>query len=69
MRRTLAACVVVLAVLAVIAGSLAVTSTPASAKPPCRCPLYCIEVICDNGQVYCNSCLAGCAGAKNCHPL
>ncbi len=68
MRKTLAACVVVLAVFAVIAGSWAAmvaTSAPVQAK--CGiCPLYCIGVTCDNGRTYCNSCLAACAGAKNC---
>ena len=71
MRRTLAACVVVLAVFAVVAGSwaaLVVTSTPVQAK--CGiCPYVCFPVVCDNGHVYCNSCLAGCAGAHNCVPL
>ncbi|MBZ5638074.1 MAG: hypothetical protein LAO51_04865 [Acidobacteriia bacterium] len=68
MRRMLAACVIVVAVFAAIAGSwalLAVSSTPAEAK--CGiCPYYCIGVTCDNGRTYCNSCLAACAGAHNC---
>ncbi len=67
MKRLLVACVLTLAVCAMLAGSLAVSSTPAQAKATCgRCPLYCLEVICDNGKIYCNSCLAACAGAKNC---
>ncbi len=68
MRRTLASCVVALAILAAVAGSLALSSTPAAAKRCGTCPLICYPVVCDNGQVYCNSCLAACAGAHNCHP-
>ncbi len=71
MRKLIAACVVVVAVYAAIAGTwalLAVTSTPAEAK--CGiCPLVCFPVVCDNGKIYCNTCLAACAGAHNCVPL
>ncbi|HZN56198.1 MAG TPA: hypothetical protein VFB67_12845 [Candidatus Polarisedimenticolaceae bacterium] len=68
-RRIAAPFVVALAVVAAVAGSLALTSTPVQAAKPCRriCPLYCLEVTCDNGVTYCNSCLAACAGAHNCH--
>ena len=67
-RRILASFVVTLAIAAAAAGSLALSSTPAQAK--CGiCPLYCIGVLCDDGHVYCNSCLAGCAGAHHCHPI
>jgi len=68
-RRFLASFVVAFAFVAAAAGSLALTSTPAQAAKPCRriCPLYCLEVTCDDGMTYCNSCLAACAGAHNCH--
>jgi hypothetical protein len=68
MKKLFAACLVAFAVVAALAGSvtlLATTSTPAMAK--CGiCPLYCIGVTCDDGRVYCNSCLAACAGAHHC---
>jgi hypothetical protein len=42
------------------------------AKPKCPtgilCPTYYDPVICDNGQVYSNSCFASAACAKNCVP-
>ena len=69
MKRVLAGCVLMFTVFAVVAGTwalLTASSTVVEAKPPCRCPLYCIEVTCDNGHTYCNQCLANCAGAKNC---
>ena len=66
MKKTLAAAVVALVMIAVIAGSLALGSTPAAAKTCGKCPLYCIGVTCDNGRTYCNSCIAACAGAHNC---
>jgi len=69
MKKLFGACLILFAVFAGIAGSvtlLATTSTPAMAK--CGiCPLYCLEVTCDDGRTYCNSCLAGCAGAHHCH--
>ncbi len=68
MKRLVAGCVIVFALFAILAGSftlLTATATPAMAK--CGpCPLYCVGVTCDNGKTYCNSCLAACAGAKNC---
>jgi hypothetical protein len=70
MKRTLAACLVVVAVLTAVIGTFALvaaTSTPVAAARPCHtCPLYCIGVTCDDGRTYCNSCLAGCAGAHHC---
>ncbi len=54
--------------ISAIAGSFALlttTATPAMAR--CGpCPNICIGVTCDNGRTYCNSCIAACAGAKNC---
>lgn len=71
MRKMLAGIVIVLAVFAALAGTVtlvAQTSTPAMAH--CGvCPMYCLPVTCDNGHVYCNSCLAACAGAQNCVPM
>jgi hypothetical protein len=68
MKRLSAACLVAFSVIAAVAGGFALltaTSTPAMAK--CGiCPQYCIGVTCDNGKTYCNSCIAACAGAKNC---
>ncbi len=70
MKRTMVSFVVAFAILAAVAGGLALTSTPAAAAKPCGiCPLVCSPGICDNGQTYCNSCLASCAGAHGCHPL
>ena len=68
MKKRSAACLIALSVFAVIAGAftlLTATSTPAMAK--CGiCPQYCIGVTCDDGRTYCNSCIAGCAGAHHC---
>ena len=68
MKKMLAVCMIMLAVSAVLVGTVALvatTSTPAMAK--CGiCPYVCIGVTCDNGRTYCNSCLAACAGAHNC---
>lgn len=70
MKKLFGACLIAFAVFAALAGSvtlLATTSTPAMAK--CGiCPYVCFPVTCDNGHVYCNSCLAACAGAHNCVP-
>jgi hypothetical protein len=69
MKKLSNACLIVLTTFAVIGGAftlLTATATPAMAK--CGiCPHYCIGVTCDDGRTYCNSCLAGCAGAHNCH--
>lgn len=69
MRKLIAAGVISLSVLAAVLGGAALltaTATPVEAKPCNRCPLYCIGVTCDDGNTYCNSCLAACAGAHNC---
>jgi hypothetical protein len=70
MKKLFGACLIVFAVFAATAGSVTLLAqTSAPAKPRCRiCPLYCIGVTCDDGQTYCNSCLAACAGAHNCTP-
>ena len=69
MKRILAASLMAFGLFAIVFASFTLLSaTPVEAK--CGvCPLYCIGVICDNGHVYCNSCLAACAGAHNCHPF
>ncbi len=68
MKKLCSACVVALTVFAIVAGGFALltaTATPVMAK--CGiCPQICIGVTCDNGHTYCNSCIAACAGAKNC---
>jgi len=69
-RRVLATSVVTFSTVAFILGSMTLFAPAAQAKKRCGiCPLFCLEVICDDGNVYCNSCLAGCAGAHNCHPF
>ena len=68
-RRMFAAGVVTLAVVAGVAGSKALFAETAQAKPCRICPTSCTEgVICDDGNFYCNSCLAKCAGARHCFP-
>jgi hypothetical protein len=69
MKKLSAACLVAFTVFSAIAGGLALftaTSTRVEARPCGICPLYCIEVTCDDGRTYCNSCLAACAGAHHC---
>ncbi len=71
MRKTLAACVVVLAVFAVVVGvSQSFTATAAGCPTGfCHgrvCPTIVAPVICDGGCVYVNGCYAACAGAKHC---
>lgn len=60
----------ILALTAVLAATAFGVS---EAKPKCPnsgmfCPTYYDPVICDNGQVYSNSCFASVACAKNCVP-
>jgi hypothetical protein len=42
--------------------------TEAQARP-CICPMIYAPVLCDNGRVYSNACVAACAHAKNCVPI
>jgi hypothetical protein len=55
-----------------VALSTAAAFSVAEAKPKCPegifCPTYYDPVICDNGQVYSNSCFASAACARNCVP-
>jgi hypothetical protein len=68
MKTRLRVLVTIFAVSAAIFGSASLlTQTYAAPKPKCGiCPRICNEVTCDNGQSYCNSCIAACAGAHNC---
>ena len=47
---------------------VSLTSTPAEAGAPCRCPLIVAPVMCDNGKTYINQCEANCHHARNCVP-
>ena len=68
MKKLSAACLVAFTVFAAVAGGFALlTATSTSAMAKCGiCPRYCIGVTCDDGKTYCNSCIAGCAGAHHC---
>ncbi len=71
MRRLLVACVIALAAFAAVSGTFALSaasSTPVEAKTCGKCPMVCYGVTCDDGKVYCNACLAACAGAHHCVP-
>jgi len=50
------------------AGMLAVSATPAAAAGGCICPKIYAPVICSNGKIYPNQCVANCQHAKNCVP-
>lgn len=53
---------------AAVYGGLAAS---ALARPPfqvCTCPHVYAPVLCPNGQVYSNSCFAGCEGQTGCVP-
>ncbi|HEX4825992.1 MAG TPA: hypothetical protein VFV19_16965 [Candidatus Polarisedimenticolaceae bacterium] len=65
-KKIVAGCTVALAVAAIGAGVMSMSSTPVEAKICGRCPAYCIGVTCDDGKTYCNSCYAACAGAGHC---
>ena len=45
---------------------LSAAATPSSNN--CICPLYCLPFCAENGQTYCNECLAKCAGTKEAYP-
>lgn len=44
---------------------------PRPPRPPggCICPDVYAPVLCPNGLVYSNACVAGCAGQSNCVPI
>lgn len=71
MRGTRALIHVVLAASLVAAIGLGVLAvfTEAEAAGPCICPKIYAPVLCDNGRVYPNQCVADCQHAKNCVPL
>ncbi len=56
-----------LVVAAAVAGVFALY-TEAEAGGGCRCPMIYAPVICDNGKIYPNQCVADCKHAKNCQP-
>jgi hypothetical protein len=62
-----AAAAAVLLALAVGLVALLVTP-PVEAKGGCRCPLIYAPVLCDNGKVYPNLCVAECHNGRNCVP-
>ena len=72
MRRVWVGRVVLLAALAasVTAGVLdsKASARAEAAASACRCPLIYAPVVCDNGKVYPNQCVADCHHAKNCVP-
>jgi len=54
-----------------LAADLAFAKKPAPPPPPpkgCECPDVYQPVLCSNGQVYSNLCVATCAGATGCVP-
>ena len=57
-----------LAVLALVATGVVMTSSEAEAKGPCRCPMIYAPVTCDHGKTFANQCLADCRNAQNCVP-
>ena len=54
--------------LLLLACALVLTSAASahSIGPICRCPENYAPVLCSNGQVYGNACLAGCDGQTGC---
>ena len=55
-----------------VAAALAVVGfgvSSAQARRPCLCPDIVLPVICSNGHVYVNGCVAACAGATGCVPF
>lgn len=53
---------------AVFAAGMFSLASPVQAAGPCICPKIYAPVVCDNGKVYSNQCLADCRHAKNCVP-
>ncbi len=61
--------VAVVALIAFAVGfGLVALSTTAEAKAPCRCPMIVAPVICDDGKIYVNLCVAQCQRARHCVP-
>jgi len=54
-------------VVALSVGALSLF-TEAQARA-CICPMIYAPVLCDNGRIYSNACVAACAHAKNCVPI
>lgn len=53
---------------AVLYGGVAATGNPPHKIPGCECAPIDLPVICSNGRVYLNPCVASCAGATGCVP-
>jgi hypothetical protein len=68
MKRTMRWLFATVLLVVVAAGALAMLVTPAEAGR-CICPKIYAPVLCDNGRVYPNQCVADCQHAKNCVPL
>lgn len=63
-----------LAVVALIVGMAALINDTQAKKPgggggPCICPMVYAPVLCDNGKIYSNQCVADCRGGENCVPI
>ena len=48
----------------VVLGTLATSRV--EARPSCKCPMVYDPVVCSDGQVYSNACVARCEGARGC---
>lgn len=59
---------VLLAVAIVVVGMASLTND-AQARGRCICPAVYAPVLCDNGKIYSNQCVADCRGGKNCVPI
>jgi hypothetical protein len=67
MKRTFRLLLVLGFATALLTGAFAVLAPPVEAGA-CICPQVYAPVVCDNGKVYANPCLAECRHAKNCVP-
>lgn len=70
MKRDLVARIVLLAALSATVAATALNSEPLprATAGRCLCPKIYAPVICDNGKVYPNQCVADCRNARNCVP-
>ena len=70
MRTALRPVRLLFAVAVIVAMGLGVLSIFTEAEAAgCICPLIYAPVLCDNGKVYSNQCIANCRHAKNCVPI
>lgn len=49
-------------------GAVAATARPPGGRPGCECAPIDLPVLCSDGRVYLNPCVASCAGATGCVP-